>query len=99
MAIKTKKISKFVSADQEFLLDGKQLLIAVDSHWAKEGLISDPTIIKEALDIVNQTKKTIVEIAPEKSKELLHMEEEEIQSTKQQRQEESEEHQEQQEQK
>ena len=99
MAIKTKKISKIVSADQEFLLDGKRLLIAVDSHWAKEGLISDPTIIKEALDIVDQTKKTIVEIAPEKSKELLHMEEEEkeeVQPTKQQHQqeEESEEHQE-----
>ena len=35
MAIKTKKISKFVSADKELLLDGKRLLIAVDSHWAK----------------------------------------------------------------
>ena len=35
MAIKTKKISKFVSADEELLLDGKRLLIAVDSHWAK----------------------------------------------------------------
>jgi predicted transcriptional regulator len=32
-------------------------------------LISDPIIIKEALDIVDQTKERIVEIAPEKSKE------------------------------
>ena len=67
----------------------------------KEGLISDPIIIQEALDIVDQTKKRIVEIAPEKSKELLHMEEEEekeVQPTKQQHQqeEESEEHQEEQ---
>jgi uncharacterized protein YeaO (DUF488 family) len=34
MAIKTKKISKFVSTE-ELLLDGKRLLIAVDPHWAK----------------------------------------------------------------
>ncbi len=42
----------------------------------KEELISDPTIIQEALRVVDDTKKHIVEIAPEKSKELLHMEEE-----------------------
>jgi hypothetical protein len=60
----------------------------------KEELISDPTIIQEALDIVDQTKKRIVEIAPEKSKELLYMQEEkEVQPTKQQQEEESEEHQ------
>src|SRR5919112_593121 len=60
----------------------------------KEELISDPTIIQEALNIVNQTKKRIVEISQEKSKELLHMKEEEVQPTKQQQEEESEEHQE-----
>ena len=43
----------------------------------KEELISDPTIIQKALDIVDQTKKRIVEIAPENSKELLHIEQEE----------------------
>ncbi|SRR5215204_1473958 len=61
----------------------------------KEELISDPTIIQEALDIVDKTKKRIVEIAPENSKELLQMKEgqEEFQPTKQQ-EEESEEHQE-----
>ena len=72
--------------------------LMVDCIEVKEELISDPTIIQEALDIVDQTKKRIVEIAPEKSKELLHMEEEqeEVQPTKQQEQqeEESEEHQE-----
>jgi hypothetical protein len=59
--------------------------LMVDCIKAKEGLISDPTIIQEALDIVDQTKKRIVEIAPEKSKELLHIEgEKEVQPTKQQ---------------
>jgi hypothetical protein len=70
----------------------------VDCIKVKEGLISDPTIIQEALDIVDQTKKRIVEISQENSKELLDMEEEgkEVQPTKQQYQqeEESEEHQE-----
>ena len=73
--------------------------LMVDCIEVKEELISDPTIIQEALDIVDQTKNRIVEIAPESSKELLHMEEEEgkeVQPTKQQHQqeEESEEHQE-----
>ena len=55
----------------------------VDCIKVKEGLISDPTIIQEALDIVDQTKKRIVEIDPEKSKELLHTEEEkEVQPSK-----------------
>jgi hypothetical protein len=71
--------------------------LMVDCIKVKEGLISDPTIIQEALDIVDQTKKRIVEISQEKSKELLHMEEEEgkeVQPTKQQHQQEkSEEHQ------
>ena len=69
--------------------------LMVDCIKVKEGLISDPTIIQQALDIVDQTKKRIVEIAPEKSKKLLHMEEEqeEVQPTQQQ-EEESEEHQE-----
>jgi hypothetical protein len=70
--------------------------LMVDCIKAKEELISDATIIKEALDIVDQTKKRIIEISQEKSKELLHIEEEgkEVQSMKQQhQQEESEEHQ------
>jgi hypothetical protein len=69
--------------------------LMVDCIEVKEELISDPTIIQEALQIVDQTKKRIVEIAPEKSKELLHMQEEgkEVQPTQQQQQEESEEHQ------
>lgn len=71
--------------------------LMIDCIKVKEGLISDPTIIQEALDIVDQTKKRIVEITPGNSKELLHMEEEEgkeVQLTKQQhQQEESEEHQ------
>jgi DNA-binding CsgD family transcriptional regulator len=74
--------------------------LMVDCIKVKEGLISDPIIIQEALDIVDQTKKRIVEISQEKSKELLHMEEEgkEVQPTKQQhQQEESEEHQKEQE--
>ena len=64
--------------------------LMVDCIEVKEELISDPTIIQEALDIVDQTKKTIVEIAPEQSKELLHMEEEgkEVEPTKQQHQQE-----------
>jgi hypothetical protein len=73
--------------------------LMVDCIKAKEELISDPTIIKEALDIIDQAKKHIVEISQEKSKQLLHMEEEgkEVQPTKQQHeQEESEEHQEEQ---
>jgi DNA-binding CsgD family transcriptional regulator len=45
--------------------------LMVDCIKVKEGLISDPTIIKEALDIVDQTKKSIIEISKEKSKELL----------------------------
>jgi hypothetical protein len=74
-----------------------------DCIEVKEELISDPTIIQEALDIVDQTKKRVVEIAPGESKELLHIEEEgkEVQPTKQQHQqeeEESEEHQKEQEQ-
>jgi len=51
--------------------------LTVDCIKVKEGLILDPTIIWEALDIVDQTNKRIVEISQEKSKELLHMEEEE----------------------
>jgi DNA-binding CsgD family transcriptional regulator len=46
--------------------------LMVDCIEVKEGLISDPTIIQEALELVDQTKKRIVEIAPEQSKELLH---------------------------
>lgn len=63
--------------------------LIVDCIEVKEELISDPTIIKEALRVVDDTKKLIVEIAP-KSKELLHMEEEqeEVQPTQQQLQEE-----------
>jgi hypothetical protein len=49
--------------------------LMVDCIEVKEELISDPTIIKEAMDIVDQTKKGIVEISQEKSKELLHTEE------------------------
>src|SRR5919107_544149 len=62
--------------------------LMVDCIKIKEGLISDPTIIQEALDIVDQTKKRIVEITPEKSKELLHTEEEgkEVQPRKEQHQ-------------
>jgi DNA-binding CsgD family transcriptional regulator len=68
--------------------------LMVNCIEVKEELISDPMIIQEALDIVDQTKKRIVEITPEKSKELLHIEEgEEVQPTQQQ-EEESEEHQE-----
>jgi hypothetical protein len=76
--------------------------LMVNCIEVKEELISDPIIIKEALDIVDQTKKRIVEIAPENSKELLHIEqegEEEVQPTKQQQEEESEEHQEEEQQK
>jgi hypothetical protein len=70
--------------------------LMVNCIEVKEELISDPTIIQEALDIVDQTKKRIVEIAPEKSKELLHMQEEgkEVQPTKQQYKQEESEHQE-----
>ena len=73
--------------------------LMVNCIEVKEEIISDPTIIQEALDIVDQTKKRIVEISQEKSKELLHMEEEgkQVQPTKQQQhqqEEESEEHQE-----
>jgi hypothetical protein len=78
--------------------------LMVDCIKVKEGLISDPTIIQQALDIVDQTNKRVVEISQEKSKELLHMEEEEgkeVEPTKQQHQqeEESEEHQEEKQQK
>jgi hypothetical protein len=76
--------------------------LMVNCIEVKEELISDPIIIKEALDIVDQTKKRIVEIAPENSKELLHIEQEggeEVQPTKQQQEEESEEHQEEEQQK
>ena len=71
--------------------------LMVDCIKVKEGLISDPTIIQEALDIVDQTKKRIIEITSEKSSGLLRIEVEgkEVQPTKQQ-QEESEEHQEEQ---
>jgi hypothetical protein len=41
--------------------------LMVDCIKAKEELISDPTIIKEALDIIDQAKKHIVEISQEKS--------------------------------
>jgi hypothetical protein len=66
--------------------------LMVDCIKVKEDLISDPTIIQEALDIFDQTKKRIVEITPEQSKELLYMEEEgkEVQLTKQQYQQEEE---------
>jgi hypothetical protein len=70
--------------------------LMLDCIRTKQDLLSDPTVIQEALQILDQTKKRIVEIAPENSKELLHMEEEgkEVQPTKQQHQqeEESEEH-------
>jgi hypothetical protein len=67
--------------------------LMVDCIEVKEDLISDPTVIQEALQIVDRTKKHLVEIDPEKSKELLHTEEEEkeVQPVKQQ-QEESEDH-------
>jgi hypothetical protein len=73
--------------------------LMVNCIEVKRDLLSDPTIIQEALDIVDQTKKRIVEIAPDKSKQFLHMEEEEegkeVQPTKQQHQQEEEsEHQE-----
>ncbi len=69
-------------------------LLKVNCNEVKRDLLSDPTIIQEALNIVDQTKKRIVEISQENSKELLHIEEE-VQTTKQQQQEEeSEEHQE-----
>lgn len=68
--------------------------LMVDCIKVKENLISDPTVIQEALQIVDQTNKRIVEIAPEKSEELLHMEEEEegkeVQPTKQQQRQEEE---------
>jgi hypothetical protein len=75
--------------------------LMVNCIEVKEELISDPTIIQEALDIVDQTKKRIVEISQEKSKELLHMEGEgkEVQATQQRQEEESEEHQEEEQQK
>jgi hypothetical protein len=66
--------------------------LMVNCIEVKEDLISDPTVIQEALQIVDRTKKHLVEIDPEKSKELLHTEEEkEVQPVKQQ-QEESEDH-------
>ena len=67
--------------------------LMVDCIEVKEDLISDPTVIREALQIVDRTKKHLVEIDPEKSKELLHMEEEgkEVQPTKQQHQQQEEE--------
>ena len=66
--------------------------LMVNCIKVKEDLISDPTVIQEALQIVDRTKKHLVEIDPEKSKELLHTEEEkEVQPVKQQ-QEESEDH-------
>jgi hypothetical protein len=77
--------------------------LMVDCIKVKEGLISDPTIIQQALDIVDQTNKRVVEISQEKSMELLHMEEEEegkeVQPTKQQHQQEESEHQEEEQQK
>jgi DNA-binding CsgD family transcriptional regulator len=73
--------------------------LMVDCIEVKEELTSDPTIIQEALDIVDQTKKHIVEIAPEKSKELLHMEEEEQEEVQRTQQQEESEHQEEEQQK
>ena len=66
--------------------------LMVNCIEVKEELISDPTIIQEALDIVDQTKRRIVEIAPEKSKELLQTEEEVQPTPQQQQQEEESEH-------
>jgi hypothetical protein len=54
--------------------------LMVDCIKVKEGLMSDPTIIQEALQLVDNAEKRIVEITPN-SKELLHMEE--VQPTQQ----------------
>lgn len=59
-------------------------------------MASNGSIVEDGIRFVLQSKQRIVEIAPEKSKELLHMEEKEkeVQPTKQQhQQEESEERQ------
>ena len=61
-------------------------------------LISDASIVQQALQFIEESKKHIVEISQEKSNELLHMEEEgkQVQPTKQQQyqqEQESEEHQ------
>jgi hypothetical protein len=45
-------------------LDAHSLM--VDCIEVKEDLISDPTVIQEALQIVDRTKKHLVEIDPEK---------------------------------
>jgi hypothetical protein len=67
--------------------------LMVDCIEIKEDLISDPTVIQEALQIVDHTKKHLVEIDPEKSKELLHTEEEkEVQPVKQQQEESEDQH-------
>ena len=74
------------------------LSLVADCNERRLDMASNGSIVEDGIRFVLQAKQRIVEIAPEKSKELLHMKEEEVQPTKQQ-EEESEEHQKDEEQK
>jgi predicted transcriptional regulator len=52
------------------------LSLLADCSQMKLSLISDATIIQEALRFIDQTKQRIVEIVPEQTRELLHKQQE-----------------------
>jgi hypothetical protein len=75
------------------------LSLVVDCNERRLDMASNGSIVEDGIRFVLQAKQRIVEIAPKKSKELLHMKEEEVQPTQHQEESQQQEHEEQQEQK
>jgi hypothetical protein len=74
------------------------LSLVADCNERRLDMASNGSIVEDGIRFVLQAKQRIVEIAP-KSKELLHMKEEEVQPTQHQEESQQQEHEEQQEQK
>ena len=79
------------------------LSLVADCNERILDMASNGSIVEDGIRFIQEAKQRIVEITPEKSKQLLHIEEEgqqeEVQPTKQQQEEESEHQEEQQDQK
>jgi DNA-binding CsgD family transcriptional regulator len=53
--------------------------LMLDCIQKKQDLLSDPTVIQEALQIVDQSKRRLIELNPERSREILREQEQEQQ--------------------
>ena len=71
------EISHDKSIDLHERLHAHNLMLSLIESKAQ--LLSDPTIINEAVQIVDQTKRQLIELSPEKSKMLLRAEEQQEQ--------------------